>query len=157
MFLKLINHEWLQDYRKPSMFIAFPSCSFKCERECGLNCCHNGALAQTEDISVPSYEIVKAYMANPLTSALVCGGLEPFDSWYDLIELVARFRKNTNDDIVIYTGYTPEEIPEEISILKQFQNIIIKFGRYKPNQASHYDELLGVNLASDNQYSVKIS
>ena len=37
-----------------------------------------------------------------------------------------------------------------------FTNIIIKFGRYIPNQKPHYDEVLGVNLASDNQYAERI-
>ena len=34
-----------------------------------------------------------------------------------------------------------------------FKNIIIKFGRYVPNQKEHYDEILGINLASSNQYA----
>ena len=42
-------------------------------------------------------------------------------------------------------------------MLSYFDNIIIKFGRYIPNKQSHYDNILGVNLASDNQYAVKIS
>ena len=45
----------------------------------------------------------------------------------------------------------------KINILKQYPNIIIKFGRFKPNQKSHYDDVLGVNLISDNQYGEKIS
>ena len=35
--------------------------------------------------------------------------------------------------------------------------IIIKYGRFIPNQQKHYDEILGVYLASDNQYAEKIS
>ena len=31
--------------------------------------------------------------------------------------------------------------------------IIVKFGRFRPNQEPHYDEVLGVNLISDNQYA----
>ena len=38
-----------------------------------------------------------------------------------------------------------------------FNNIIVKFGRFIPNQESHYDEILEVNLASPNQYARKIS
>ena len=41
--------------------------------------------------------------------------------------------------------------------LKKFPNVIIKFGRYVPNKESHYDEILGINLVSDNQYAEKIS
>ena len=43
------------------------------------------------------------------------------------------------------------------SFKRYFKNIIIKFGRYIPNQQAHYDDILGVNLASNNQYAIKIS
>jgi hypothetical protein len=36
-------------------------------------------------------------------------------------------------------------------------NIIIKYGRFIPNHQPHYDEILGVKLASDNQYAERIS
>ena len=31
--------------------------------------------------------------------------------------------------------------------------VIVKFGRFRPNQEKHYDEVLGVYLISDNQYA----
>ena len=96
-------------------------------------------------------------MNNKITSAIVCGGLEPFDSWSDMYFLIQMLRKQTNDDIVIYTGYTEEEVKDKVYLLDLFPNIIIKYGRYIPNQQPHYDEILGVNLASDNQYAKKIS
>lgn len=102
-------------------------------------------------------KLIERYMNNPITSAIVCGGLEPFDSWDDLQELVYRLRLNTNDDIVIYTGYEYKEINYAVDWLTQFPNIIIKFGRFIPNQQPHYDEILGVKLASDNQYAEVIS
>ena len=37
------------------------------------------------------------------------------------------------------------------------ENIIIKYGRFIPDQQPHYDEILGVNLASSNQGAEKIS
>jgi hypothetical protein len=37
-----------------------------------------------------------------------------------------------------------------------FDNIVIKFGRYRPGQQKHFDEVLGVELASDNQYAKRI-
>ena len=42
-------------------------------------------------------------------------------------------------------------------ILKKFKNIIVKFGRYVGGQQAHFDEVLGVYLASDNQFAEKIS
>lgn len=64
---------------------------------------------------------------------------------------------STQDDIVIYTGYYKEEIEEYIDELKMFPNLIVKFGRYIPNHEKHFDEVLGIYLASDNQYAERIS
>ena len=58
---------------------------------------------------------------------------------------------------MIYTGYYPNEIADELAALRKFKNIIVKFGRYQPGQKSHYDEVLGVDLASDNQWAERIS
>ena len=41
-------------------------------------------------------------------------------------------------------------------ILKKYKNIIVKFGRFIPNQEKQYDEVLGVYLASNNQYGEKL-
>ena len=81
------------------------------------------------------------------------GGLEPFDSWNELIDLIYHLRQKTNDDIVIYTGYNKNEILDKLERLSQYENIIVKFGRYIPDQELHFDEVLGVKLASDNQYA----
>ena len=58
---------------------------------------------------------------------------------------------------MIYTGYYDYEIKDQLNELKQYPNIIIKYGRYIPNQSPHYDEILGVKLVSDNQYAERIS
>ena len=84
-------------------------------------------------------------------------GLEPFDSWNDLLELITRIRNFADDDIVIYTGYNKDEIENKVCILSKYKNIIIKYGRYIPNRENHYDDVLGVYLASNNQYAEKIS
>ena len=69
-----------------------------------------------------------------------------------------ELRNRTSDDIVIYSGYTDDEIPEEIhkwlSIYAQDGPIIVKYGRYLPNQNSIFNEDLGVTLSSDNQYTI---
>lgn len=157
MIIKQLLNEDFVNYRKPSMFIGFPSCSWKCEKECGKKVCQNGTLATSPDITIGVKSIVNRYINNPITSSIICGGLEPFDTWNDLYQLIVYMRVSTQDDIVIYTGYYKEEIEEYINELKTFRNIIIKFGRYIPNQEKHYDEVLGVYLASNNQYAEKIS
>lgn len=157
MVIKGVTVEDFSNYKKPSMFIAFPRCDFKCDRECGVQVCQNGALAKAPDIDIDVNIIVKKYLDNPITKAVVCGGLEPFDSWSDLLLFIEKFREKSQDDIVIYTGYYKEEIADKINILKRFTNVIIKFGRYIPGHEKHYDEVLGVCLASDNQHAERIS
>ena len=157
MIIKQLMDEDFVNYSKPSMFIGFTSCSWKCEKECGERVCQNSALATSQNKDVNTTDIVNRYLSNPITSAVVCGGLEPMDSFDDLIEFVSYLRKETQDDIVIYSGYKEDEIQEPINMLKEFKNIIIKFGRFIPNQESHYDKVLGVYLASPNQYARRIS
>lgn len=157
MIVKEIRDEDFTNYKKPSMFIGFPSCSWKCERDCGMRVCQNSALAKAKSIHIGINDLVNRYLNNPITNSIVLGGLEPFDSWSDLNSLVNLLRVYTMDDIVVYTGYKEEEIQSKIQYLCTYPNIIVKFGRFVPNQQKHYDEVLGVELASDNQYARRIS
>ena len=147
------------NYKKLSMTIIFPYCDFKCDRECGQQVCQNSPLINEPIIDIDYDKIVDRYMSNPLTEAIVFQGLEPFDSSEDACKLVKAFRARTDDDIVIYTGRTLEECDWQIRYFQKsnFKNIIIKFGRYIPGQKPHKDKILNINLASDNQYAVKIS
>ena len=140
------------------MIIEFPYCSFKCDKECGQQVCQNSSLVKAENIDINPIQLVHRYLTNPITKAIVCQGLEPFDSFEDLLEIIQELRHNylNNDDVVIYTGYTKEEIQTQINELSKFDNIIIKFGRFIPNQSSHFDEILGVQLASPNQYAERL-
>jgi hypothetical protein len=157
MKIKGIIHEDFVNYKKPSMVVEFPRCDFKCDRECGQEVCQNSSLVKSPTHDVPVDKIVLSYLNNSITKALVCQGLEPFDSKEDLYQLIKFFRKYADDDIVIYTGYTEEELFLDIEFLKRvYKNIIIKFGRFIPNSPSYYDEILGIFLASSNQYAKKI-
>lgn len=157
MNIKGLKDEDFINYKKPSMFVGFPHCSWKCEKECGQQVCQNSALADTESKNIGIKTLLNRYINNPITSAIVCGGLEPFDDWDDLYQLVSYFREVTQDDIVIYTGYYKKEIEEYIDKLNTFQNIIIKYGRFIPGHKKHYDDVLGVYLASDNQYAERLN
>lgn len=157
MILKGIIEEDFINYKKPSMFLAFPHCTFKCEKECGIHCCQNSELAAREGIEVSYDEIVERYIDNNITQSLVFGGLEPFDSFDEMVCLIERVREKTQDDIVIYTGYNEDEVADKLDVLRKYKNIIVKFGRYRPNDTKKYDEVLGINLASSNQYAKKIS
>lgn len=153
MIVKRILDEDFVNYKVPSMYIAFPKCTFKC----GHNLCQNSDLAISKDIDIAIDSIVTRYIDNPITNAFVFAGLEPFDSERDLFTLIKSIRSETNDDIVIFTGYYKNEILMQVEKLKKYKNIVIKFGRYIPEQQPHFDAVLGVKLASDNQYAEKIS
>ena len=157
MLIKGCIAEDFTNYKKTSIFIIFPTCDFKCDKENGVQLCQNWTLSKqpAQEVSVES--LVNLYINNSITHAVVCGGLEPFKSFGDLIELVKQLRNKTDDDIVIFTGYYEDEIAAQLEQLKLYKNIIVKFGRFIPNQESHFDEVLGVYLASDNQYAKKIS
>lgn len=153
MILKGLIDEDFANYKVPSMFLAFPSCTWKCEKECGVKCCQNSELASEPNIEVDDNLIIERYINNPISKAIVCGGLEPLDSWLFLKEFLRKLRTKTDDIVVIYTGYKEEEIKEIIDDLRLIGNIVLKVGRYRQNDTSHYDEVLGVELASNNQYA----
>lgn len=154
MKIKGLISEDFVNYKKPAMTIMFPYCNFKC----GTGYCQNSSLFHEANIEISVNDLVQRYINNPITEAIVMQGLEPFDSWEDVLEFIDLLREQSNDDVVIYTGYNKEEISPYIKVLsKLYKNIVIKFGRYVPNQDKHFDEILGVHLASDNQYAERIS
>lgn len=159
MKIKGLTDEDFVNYRVPAMFIATNTCSFKCELESGESCCQNSSLAKQKAITADDDEIIRRYIENPITKAIVFGGLEPFDQWAELYDFIQKLRMEygRSDDVVIYTGYTRDEIDGMCMMLQMFDNIIVKFGRYIPNQTPHFDEVLGVRLSSKNQYAERIS
>lgn len=154
MKVKGIIDEDFVNYKLCSMFIAFPTCTWKC----GKGLCQNSALATSDDIEISIDDIVDRFINNPLSEAIVLGGLEPMDSFEEVCRLIRSLRRKSNCMVVIYTGYDTKEIPEKmLQLMKSFSNITLKLGRYLPNQRPHFDETLGVNLQSDNQYGVVIA
>ena len=159
MILKGITDEDFVNYKVPSMFISTAVCSFKCDAECGKQVCQNGELAKLDNILTDDDYLIRRYLNNQISKAIVFGGLEPFDQWDELFRFLQRLRMQYGcvDPVVIYTGYTREEIDGELRFLMTMPNIIVKFGRFVPDQEPHFDPILGVNLASDNQYAEQIS
>ena len=161
MKVHAIIDEHYSDYKKPSMMIGVAYCGGKCCTEAGLplSHCHNDEWRHRDPKNVNDDEICVGYMNNPITQAIVFGGLEPLEQQDEVLSLVSMFRNKygCDDDIVIYTGYTEIEASKFVKKISEFKNIIIKFGRYVPSQTQHYDETLGVYLASDNQYAKVVS
>ena len=167
--MKLINliEEDFTNYRKPGMFLGFPHCSGKCNsKDCIV--CQNESLRhipESDLIDISIEDVIDRYRRNRVVKCLIFGGLEPFDSFYDLNETIAQFRSKHDisyswDPIIIYTGYYPFEIEDKLAAVTSVNNnmpLIVKFGRYIPGHKPHYDPVLGVKLASDNQYALQYS
>lgn len=159
MRLKAVVAEDFLNYKKPSMFINTCFCDWKCchEADVSESICQNNSLIKQPTMDIPNGELINIYLSNDLSEAVVIGGLEPMLQFDELLGFVKAFREKTQDDIVVYTGYYPDEISDKVAALSEYPNIVIKFGRYVPNKPSRYDDVLGVTLASDNQFAMRIS
>lgn len=148
------------NYQKPSAFISTAICDWKCCKDYGMNLsiCQNSGMANQKTVDVDDSVIYNHYVQNPITKAIVLGGLEPMLQFEEVYSLIKYFREHgCNDPFVIYTGYNKNELHWELDQLRAFRNIIVKFGRYVPGQKKHFDKVLGVELASNNQYAEVIS
>ena len=169
-----IIYEDFVNYKKASMLIAMPNCNMKCNIEAGCEVCHNKKLLEVPIVRINEIDLIKHYINNRITHAVVFQGMEPLYNSPD-DERLFRHKVNPykvglfahklrqfgcNDDVVIYTGFTEEELLTDnaIEVLKELvgRNLIIKFGRYLPGHEPHFDSVLGVDLASDNQYAKQI-
>lgn len=149
--------EDLVNYKKISTTLMYPRCDFKCNKEYGYNVCQNEILATAAQQTLRVKDIIDRHMKNPITEAIVLQGLEPLYNPLEVYIVSAELsRRRCYDDLVIYTGYNKDEVPKKI--LNDIINttpgrVIIKWGRYIPGHEKHFDEVLGVYLASDNQYA----
>lgn len=151
------------DYKKTSLYIPFINCTLKCVKEAKergeymVECQNHSLLKLKEYLHISVEDIKKQYIDNnPFIEAVILSGLDPFDSWEDAYEFITEFRKISDMEIVIFTGYEPFEIHEKLLQIKNFSNIIIKFGRYKPLEPKRYDEIGMITLISGNQRFIKL-
>lgn len=156
ILLKGVQVEDFCNYSKPSMYLATCYCDWKC---CKGNptICQNSPLSKAEIHEFYIDTLISAYKSNPIPKAIVIGGLEPILQIVEVLDLITAFRSSgINDDIVVYTGYTEDEVSRIPMWTKLRQsNVIIKYGRFILNDTPRYDEVLGVTLASQNQYAVR--
>ena len=160
MRVKGIVMEDFVNYKRPSMFINTCFCDFKCctEQDLDRGVCQNAPLAQANIQEIPDETILRRFQENPITKAVVIGGMEPFLQTDELVTLLKTFRTaGEMAPFIVYTGYYPEEIPERLDRIAPYGNLIVKFGRYNPRLKDRYDEVLGVRLASENQFARVIS
>ena len=147
------------NYKEPVLTLEFPNCDFKCDNLNNCQVCQNSALMHEPDIEIPFKKIWELYKQNPLTKGFCLQGLEPLDSISEVLEFIKYIRGNNlcKDPIIIYTGYNKEEATKFIYQITEYANIIIKWGRFILGDEPHYDKILGVKLASNNQYAEKIT
>ena len=141
------------NYKEPVMTLEFPRCDFKCDRLNGCKVCQNSQLAAEPDIDVSEYTLWDLYKSNPLTKGFCLQGLEPFDSEPSVLNFIDFIRAGMNISGILFEDNLNKDELQCLDIIQEYKNIIIKFGRYITGQQPHYDEVLGVNLASDNQYA----
>lgn len=158
MFVSGVIQERFSDYRKPALMLLAPTCTWKCCTESGIppDVCINNHLCSRQQYFLSVEEMWHMYSTNPITCALLFGGLEPMDSIDGVLTMARYFRAHTRDDIVVYTGYTHLECASKLGPFRELENMIFKFGRYQPGDRPHVDRVLGVPLASDNQYAIRI-
>ena len=153
MRLKQIIDESFGDYKLCSMLLIADKCTWKCEG------CQNKHLSQLPSQNFPDEEILERFHNNPLTEAIVIGGLEPFEQLNELVIFIGEaIKAELNVPIVIYTGFEIDDFDLYWSgfepAAKTYKGpVIVKFGRYVANSESYFNEDLGVTLISKNQYT----
>lgn len=142
------------DYKKTAILLAFPNCFKYCRG------CQNEHLRNRQPNLHKVDKIVKLYNRLDEHQAIVCAGLDPFDSLADLEKLIIAFNNNDKPvDFVIYTGYNYENVKYNYiheNMYKLITNdnfkLIIKYGQYDENNKNKYvSDILGVELIGDNQ------
>ena len=172
MFVKGIIDEDFVNYREPSITISMPYCDFKCDKDAGKLVCQNRNLTSLPILNIHTSTIIARYVNNPITKAITFQGLEPFyvdrtqnkDSYTELLNFIRVLRStySVKDPVIIFTGYSEDECNNQ-GFLTPFitndhlNNVVVKFGRYIPDQEPHLDPVLGVKLSSDNQYAKYVS
>ena len=159
MILKGILDCDFTNYKEPVLTLEFSQCDFKCDKLNGCKVCQNSSLVDEPNLDISLETIWQLYQQNPLTKGFCCQGLEPLDSTLDLLDFIMfiRMTKQCNDPIIIYTGYNKEEVTKFIYQIYHYPNLIFKWGRFILGHQPHYDKVLGVQLASNNQYGEKLT
>ena len=160
MRVRKLLTERFQDYKVPSMYLAACFCDWKCCPDKPY-VCQNNPVANLPVTDIPDDEILDIYLSDPITEAIIIAGLEPLLQANEVCSLIRRAAERAiRTTFVIYTGYTVCEA-RDIGFFDELKatgygkdvQVIIKYGRYVPDQQPHFDEVLGVDLVSDNQYA----
>lgn len=100
--------------------IWFQGCSLRCE---GCISVDTWATAKT---LIPIDQLMMALSSYlPLVDGITISGGEPFDQFDALLAIVAQLREKTEVDILVYTGYSIENIPDQLQKIKPYIDVLI--------------------------------
>ncbi len=100
--------------------IWFQGCSLRCE---GCISVDTWATAKT---LIPIDQLMMALSSYlPLVDGITISGGEPFDQFDALLAIVVQLRKKTEADILLYTGYSIEDIPDQLQKIKPYIDVLI--------------------------------
>ena len=127
--------------------IWFQGCSKRCKE------CISPEYQEHEGGTEIGVDELFSLFGNIKPDGLVVSGGEPFEQPEALLDLVDKYRKNYNDDILIYTGYTLEELKEAdnqlfIEIIEK--TAVIIDGKYLPSLNT------GMGLAGSSNQKIHI-
>lgn len=147
--IKLLDvRETITDYRKSTLYLCGYICTLGCK-----DCFHN-ELKKNHPTTLSIEKLFTDYISTTSCDAILFSGLNWLEQIEELFVLIHYIRSNhINKDIVIYTGYDKHEISDKIAMLSKFDNIIIKYGRFDATLPPRYDDVLGITLASSNQWA----
>ena len=100
--------------------IWFQGCSLRCE---GCISVDTWATAKT---LIPIEQLMMTLSSYlPLIDGITISGGEPFDQFEALLAIVVQLRKKTKVDILVYTGYSVEDITEQLQQIKPYIDVLI--------------------------------
>ena len=100
--------------------IWFQGCSLRCE-----GCISVDTWATAKTLIPIEQLMMKLSSYLPLIDGITISGGEPFDQFEALLAIVVQLRKKTKVDILVYTGYSVEDITEQLQQIKPYIDVLI--------------------------------
>jgi len=142
---KSITHERVED----APFVG----ALVCALDCNIGCkgCFNQSLKEAPIFYKKADEIMDEIMSNPFNEGVILAGLE----WsLQPTELLALVKSATvrNMPVIVYTGHDINTFLRRVPLIKQFTEVLVKYGAYDESKLSLTHEAYGIKLASTNQH-----
>ena len=100
--------------------IWFQGCSLRCE-----GCISVDTWATAKTLIPIEQLMMKLSSYLPLIDGITISGGEPFDQFEALLAIVVQLREKTKVDILVYTGYSVEDITDQLQQIKPYIDVLI--------------------------------